>query len=165
MTIHTYIPSPLGMLHLVSDGRALTGLYMEDQRHADAPGADWRRDDHLPVFAEATRQLAAYFDGRLSAFDLPLAPTGTLFQQRVWAELQRIPYGTTRSYGELARRLGSPNASRAVGLANGRNPLGIIIPCHRVVGASGKLVGYGGGLGRKEALLALEARKRLARRV
>jgi methylated-DNA-[protein]-cysteine S-methyltransferase len=159
MTTHGYMPSPLGTLHLVTDGKALTHIYMEDRRYAKAPGAGWLRDDDQPVLAEARRQLTAYFEGQLTAFDLPLAPTGTPFQQRVWAELRRIPYGVTTTYGTLAERLGSPNASRAVGLANGRNPLGIIIPCHRVVGANGKLVGYGGGLWRKEALLALEAAK------
>jgi len=106
---------------------------------------------------EAKRQLTAYFEGNLSDFDLPLSMQGTPFQQRVWDELTRIPYGTTISYGELARRIGNANASRAVGLANGRNPISIIVPCHRVIGANGTLTGYGGGLPRKAALLYFEA--------
>ena len=114
------------------------------------------QSDEAAPFAEAKRQLAAYFAGRLTAFDLPLAPQGTPFQRRVWDELRRVPHGQTVSYGELARRIGSPTACRAVGAANGRNPLCIIVPCHRVVGANGKLIGYAGGMPRKEALLALE---------
>jgi methylated-DNA-[protein]-cysteine S-methyltransferase len=114
------------------------------------------RDDHAPPFAAVKEQLAAYFRGDLQAFDLPLAPAGTPFQRRVWQELARIPYGETISYGELARRVGNPKAARAVGLANGQNPLPIIVPCHRVIGSDGRLTGYGGGLPRKEALLALE---------
>ena len=105
------------------------------------------------------RQLKAYFAGELENFDLPLSPQGTPFQQRVWGELQKIPYGDTISYGELARRIGNPKASRAVGLANGSNPISIVIPCHRVIGANGKLTGYGGGLPIKEKLLALEKRQ------
>ncbi|MCW3098523.1 MAG: methylated-DNA/protein-cysteine methyltransferase [Chthonomonadaceae bacterium] len=156
MTLYTYYDSPVQPLLLTSDGAALTGLYMVEHRHGPEVGADWiEQPDALP-FAETKRQLAAYFAGQLTEFDLPLAPGGTEFQQKVWQELRRIPYGTTLSYGELARRIGNPNASRAVGLANGRNPISIIVPCHRVIGASGKLVGYGGGLSRKETLLTLE---------
>lgn len=150
--------SPLGTLILVSDGVSLVGLYMDGQRHALAIGADWQRDDDALPFPEAKRQLTAFFAGRSTTFSLPLAPVGTAFQQRVWQALLAIPYGTTISYGELARRIGQPKASRAVGLANGRNPIGVIIPCHRVIGSNGKMVGYGGGLPRKESLLALEAR-------
>jgi methylated-DNA-[protein]-cysteine S-methyltransferase len=157
MTLYTYYDSPVQPLLLTSDGTSLTGLYMVEHRHGPEVGADWiEQPDALP-FAETKRQLALYFAGQLTEFDLPLAPQGTEFQQKVWQELRRIPYGATLSYGELARRIGSPNASRAVGLANGRNPISIIVPCHRVIGASGKLVGYGGGLSRKEILLALEA--------
>jgi methylated-DNA-[protein]-cysteine S-methyltransferase len=108
---------------------------------------------------QAIRQLEAYFAGKLDNFNLLLSPQGTPFQQRVWSELQNIPYGETISYGELARRIGNPKASRAVGLANGANPLSIVIPCHRVIGANGKLTGYGGGLPIKEKLLALEKRQ------
>ena len=157
MMFYTYYDSPVQPLLLTSDGTALTGLFMVEHRHGPEVGADWREQADAPPFAETARQLTAYFAGGLTEFDLPLAPQGTDFQRRVWQELRRIPYGTTLSYGELARRLGSPNASRAVGLANGRNPISIVVPCHRVIGANGKLVGYGGGLSRKEILLSLEA--------
>ncbi|MCW3054481.1 MAG: methylated-DNA/protein-cysteine methyltransferase [Chthonomonadales bacterium] len=156
MTFYTYYDSPVQPLLLTSDGTALTGLYMVEHRHGPEVGTDWIEQADAQPFAETTRQLALYFAGQLTEFDLPLAPEGTVFQQQVWKELRRIPYGATLSYGELARRIGNPNASRAVGLANGRNPISIIVPCHRVIGASGKLVGYGGGLSRKEILLALE---------
>ena len=155
-TYYTYFDSPLQPLLLTSDGAALTGLFLVAHKRGPEVGADWREDDGAAPFAEAKRQLASYFAGNLTAFDLPLAPAGTAFQKRVWDELRRVPHGQTVSYGEMARRIGSPNACRAVGLANGRNPISIIIPCHRVVGASGKLIGYAGGLTRKEALLALE---------
>jgi methylated-DNA-[protein]-cysteine S-methyltransferase len=155
-TYYTYCDSPIQPLLLTSDGTALTGLYMGEHAHGPQIGADWIRDDNAAPFAEAKRQLAAYFDGALTAFDVPLALHGTDFQRRVWQELCRIPYGETVSYGQLAQRLGNPNASRAVGLANGRNPISILVPCHRVIGAGGKLTGYGGGIERKEALLCLE---------
>jgi methylated-DNA-[protein]-cysteine S-methyltransferase len=142
---------------LTSDGVSLTGLYMVEHKYGPEIAGSWTwRDDATP-FDEVKRQLSEYFSGRRTTFDLPLAPQGTQFQGRVWEELQKIPYGTTISYGELARRIGNANASRAVGLANGRNPISIIVPCHRVIGANGKLTGYGGGLPRKEALLAFEA--------
>ena len=156
-TYYTCIESPLGPLLLVSDGRSLTGLYMEGQRHGPAIGPGWIRRDDDPLFTEARRQLADYFAGALAKFDLPVAPSGTPFQRRVWEELRRIPYGATVSYGEIAARLGNPGAARAVGLANARNPIGVVIPCHRVCGAGGSLHGYSGGIARKEALLALEA--------
>jgi methylated-DNA-[protein]-cysteine S-methyltransferase len=154
---YTCIASPLQPLLLTSDGEALTGLYMVGQKHGPQIDADWIRKDDAAPFAETKRQLIAYFSGTLTAFDLPLRLEGTEFQKRVWEALQTIPYGGTISYGELARRIGSPNASRAVGLANGRNPLSILLPCHRVIGAGGRLTGYGGGLSRKQALLAFEA--------
>jgi methylated-DNA-[protein]-cysteine S-methyltransferase len=160
MTLFTYCDSPLQPLLLTIEDAGLTRLLMGVPEHDPMIGADWTRADDAPLLVEARRQLAAYFAGELKEFDLPLAPRGTPFQQRVWEELRRIPYGTTISYGELARRLGQPNAARAVGLANGRNPIGIVVPCHRVVGASGQLTGYGGGLERKAALLALEAAAR-----
>ena len=156
-TRYTYCDSPFGPLLLTSDGHALTRLYMPEQRHAAPVAAEWRRDDALPIFHTASEQLAAYFRGERTTFDLPLALHGTAFQQRVWAELAQIPYGVTISYGELAARVGNAKASRAVGLANGRNPVGIIVPCHRVIGASGSLTGYGGGLDRKQALLRFES--------
>jgi len=121
------------------------------------PAPDWQEDS--PAFAEVLRQLRAYFAGELENFDLPLAPEGTAFQKKVWDELCQIPYGETISYGALAKRIGNPNASRAVGLANGSNPIPIVIPCHRVIGSNGKLTGYGGGLPIKEKLLALEKRQ------
>lgn len=146
---YTTHPSPLGSLLLLSDGEALTRLAFDAE-----PAPAWQRDDAW--FADARVQLDAYFVGDRTAFDLPLRPEGTPFQQRVWAEVQMIPYGRTTTYGDLAERLGDPKTVRAVGLANGRNPIAILIPCHRVVGADGALTGYAGGLGRKRALLALE---------
>ncbi|NEA86340.1 methylated-DNA--[protein]-cysteine S-methyltransferase [Streptomyces sp. SID9913] len=155
MKQHTVIDSPYGPLTLVADDDGvLCGLYMTEQRHRPAEETFGDRDD--APFAEAREQLSAYFAGELKEFTLPLRPHGTPFQRRVWDELRRIPYGETRSYGRLADALGSPKASRAVGLANGRNPIGIVIPCHRVIGASGSLTGYGGGLERKQRLLDFE---------
>jgi methylated-DNA-[protein]-cysteine S-methyltransferase len=151
--ITTQHPSPVGDLLLVADDDGLRGLYLPHPRHAP-PKIDRQVED--APFAAIHDQLDAYFAGELERFDLPLAPEGTEFQLRVWDELQRIPYGETISYGELADRIGDRRAVRAVGLANGRNPLAIVIPCHRVIGADGSLVGYGGGLERKEQLLKLE---------
>jgi len=131
-------------------------LHMTPHRGRHGIGDDWVRDDDERVLAEARRQLDTYFAGNLSAFDLPLDPAGTPFQVQVWQQLTRIPYGQTISYGELARRIENPSASRAVGLANGRNPIAVIVPCHRVIGADGSLTGFGGGLDRKRALLSLE---------
>ncbi|MFH8344375.1 methylated-DNA--[protein]-cysteine S-methyltransferase [Streptomyces sp. NPDC018045] len=149
--------TPYGPLTLVAEGDALAGLYMTDQRHRPPQETFGPPEDlAAPPFAAAVRQLRAYFDGTLTTFDLPLAPRGTPFQRRVWAALCEIPYGGTLSYGQLADRLGRPSAARAVGLANGRNPIGIVIPCHRVIGASGSLTGYGGGLDRKRRLLEFE---------
>jgi methylated-DNA-[protein]-cysteine S-methyltransferase len=144
------LESPLGELLLVGDGRALTGLYMDA-----APEPGWERDP--AAFREAAGQLRAYFAGELREFDLALAPDGTPFQQEVWAALREIPYGQTITYSELAAAVGRARAVRAVGAANGRNPISIVIPCHRVIGAGGALTGYGGGLGRKRMLLDLEA--------
>ncbi|MET8943543.1 methylated-DNA--[protein]-cysteine S-methyltransferase [Streptomyces sp. NPDC004542] len=152
---HTVIDSPYGPLTLVADADGvLCGLYMTDQRHRPPEETFGDRDD--TPFAEAQEQLAAYFAGELKEFTLELRLNGTPFQRGVWDQLRRIPYGETRSYGELAGALGSPGASRAVGLANGRNPIGIIVPCHRVIGAGGSLTGYGGGLDRKQRLLDFE---------
>lgn len=157
MTYYIRFPSPLGPILLTSNGDGLTGLYMSEYKHGEEVRDDWTSGDAASLLQEAKRQLAAYFEGTLKEFDVPLAMQGTPFQLRVWEELTHIPYGTTISYGELARRVGNPNASRAVGLANGRNPVSIIVPCHRVIGSDGKLIGYGGGLPRKSALLAFEA--------
>ncbi len=157
-TTHTVLDdTPVGPLTLVADGDALTGLYMTDQRHRPPQETFGSPADPAdPPFAATIAQLRAYFRGELTTFDLPLALHGTPFQRRVWAALRTIPYGETVSYGRLAERLGVPTAARAVGLANGRNPVGIIVPCHRVVGADGSLTGYGGGLDRKRRLLAFE---------
>ncbi|WP_053203897.1 methylated-DNA--[protein]-cysteine S-methyltransferase [Jiangella muralis] len=150
----TTIDSPLGTLWITGDGAALTGLYMERPAMLDQPG--WIEDD--APFTPVREQLDAYFAGRREEFDLPLSPVGTPFQQQVWAALRAIPYGETRSYREIAEQLGRPTASRAVGAANGRNPISVIVPCHRVVGSSGVLTGYAWGLERKQALLDLETR-------
>jgi methylated-DNA-[protein]-cysteine S-methyltransferase len=161
-TAWTLLPTPVGELLLTTDGAALTAVFFEKHRDGgdERPMALRRppaRDDDHPVLVAARTQLAEYFARERRAFDLPLAPAGTVFQQRVWTALLDIPYGTTTSYGEIARRLGLlPTASRAVGLANGANPISIIVPCHRVVGADGSLTGYGGGLDRKRYLLDLE---------
>ncbi|MEU5071217.1 methylated-DNA--[protein]-cysteine S-methyltransferase [Streptomyces asoensis] len=154
MKQHTVTDSPYGPLTLVADDGVLCGLYMAGQRHRPPQESFGPRDDSL--FGEAEEQLGAYFAGELTRFRLELRLDGTPFQRSVWAGLRRIPYGETRTYGELAAELGTPNASRAVGLANGRNPIGIIVPCHRVIGAGGGLTGYGGGLDRKRRLLDLE---------
>ena len=157
---HAVIDSPIGPLTLIAEDGMLAGVHMEITRYEPdvaALGTAADRDDE-PVLAAAARQLDAYFDGELTDFDLPLALDGSPFQRTVWAGLQDIPYGQTISYGELARRIGQPSASRAVGLANGRNPVSIVVPCHRVIGANGSLTGYGGGMDRKRFLLALEQR-------
>ena len=153
------VDTPIGILRLVGDARHLERIDLPNAA-ARAPAAAWREQRRaLPGPLDAAkRQLAEYFEGIRRDFDLPLAADGTAFQRRVWDELRRIPYGATISYGELARRIGQPTASRAVGAANGRNPLAIVVPCHRVIGADGTLTGYGGGLPVKQALLALERR-------
>ena len=154
---YTTMPSPVGDLLLTGEGGRLTGLYLPSDRyarHAAANRGTLPRDD--AAFAEARRQLEEYFAGERGSFDLPVAPAGTPFQQRVWAELQRIGYGTTITYAELAARIGRPTAIRAAGAANGANPVSIVIPCHRVIGSNGALTGYGGGLEAKRFLLELE---------
>lgn len=155
-TVYATMDSPIGELLLLGDGVALTGIYMQIQKYGPQRAPDWRKDP--APFRNACEQLCAYFAGELECFDLPLAPAGTAFQQSVWTALLDIPYGATETYGELARRIGQPTASRAVGLANGRNPISIVIPCHRVIGSTGALTGYGGGIERKRWLLAHEAR-------
>ncbi|HUZ55390.1 MAG TPA: methylated-DNA--[protein]-cysteine S-methyltransferase [Streptosporangiaceae bacterium] len=157
---HAVIDSPIGPLTLIAQDGRLAGVNMEVTRYepdAAALGAAVRCEAD-PVLAAAAGQLRAYFSGELTSFDLPLTLEGTGFQRTVWEGLQAIPYGETISYGELARRIGQPSASRAVGLANGRNPVAIVIPCHRVIGADGSLTGYGGGMDRKRFLLGLEQR-------
>lgn len=151
---HTIIDSPLGELTLVAHDGVLAGLYYAEHARRPHPDTFGARDD--TGFAAAVEQLDDYFGGRRTGFDLPLAPRGSAFQRRVWELLRRIPYGETRSYGQLAAELGNPGLAREVGAANGRNPISVIVPCHRVVGADGKLVGYAGGLERKRFLLDLE---------
>ena len=149
---YSTLTTPIGELLLTADDDgALTGVNLPN-RHPDPVG--WERDDEL--LADARRQLTEYFAGERTTFDLPLRPAGAPFQLRVWEALLRIPYGETVSYGEIAREIGHPTASRAVGAANGRNPIAIVVPCHRVIGANGSLTGYGGGLECKRALLDLE---------
>jgi methylated-DNA-[protein]-cysteine S-methyltransferase len=150
------IDSPIGPLTLAGHDGMLTNLRMVDQTY-EPSRADWNLDDS--AFPEAACQLDSYFAGELSDFDVPLDLRGTEFQRRVWEALLTIPYGQTRSYGQIAQQIGAPGAARAVGLANGHNPVAIIVPCHRVIGAAGKLTGYGGGLDRKQTLLNLERRR------
>jgi len=154
---YTWMESPAGKLLLAADDAGLRAITFADGRTPAKPDPSWRED--AEPLREAIRQLRAWFGGELRDFDLPLAPEGPAFHQRVWRELLNIPYGETIAYGELARRIGSPRASRAVGRANGANPIPIVIPCHRVIGSNGKLTGYGGGLPRKEFLLALERKQ------
>jgi methylated-DNA-[protein]-cysteine S-methyltransferase len=154
---YAYLESPIGTLLLAADADRLKQILFSTNGRLSRPDPTWQEDP--TALQEVIRQLRAYFAGELETFDLSLAPQGTPFQQRVWSELQKIPYGETISYGELARRMGNSNASRAVGLANGSNPIPIVIPCHRVIGSNGKLTGYGGGLPTKEKLLALEKRQ------
>jgi len=149
-TFMTTVDSPVGPLLLTSDGTALTRLLF-----AAEPDPSWSTDD-CPVLARAEQQLAEYFRGERTDFDLPVDPAGTPFQVSVWLALRDIPYAATINYGQLATKVGNPRASRAVGLANGRNPISIVVPCHRVIGADGSLTGYGGGLDRKRTLLDLE---------
>lgn len=156
-TFFTIMPSPVGDLLLARSEAGVT--FVEFYPRRKMPEAHWRRDE--TAFRDVVSQLEAYFAGELKNFALPLAPQGTPFQQRVWAALQTIPYGETISYRELARQLGNVKAVRAVGAANGRNPIAIIIPCHRVIGSDGSLTGYGGGLECKEALLAMERHGRV----
>lgn len=151
---YTYFDSPVGELLLAGDEASLHYLSFPSGHKAFGPDSQWERND--APFSEVKAQLAAYFDGKLQAFDLPLTLHGTDFQKSVWTYLATIPFGETRSYGQLAHHLGTPKASRAVGAANGANPLPVILPCHRVIGSTGKLTGFGGGLPTKTFLLELE---------
>ena len=150
------ILTPLGTLFATASGGALTGLYYEGGRHAPEISPQWIEDPESQPLAECARQLADFFAGKRQCFDLPIAPQGTPFQERVWREIAAIPYGETISYAELARRAGAKGSARAAGAATGRNPLSIVVPCHRVVGSSGSLTGYAGGLERKTRLLEIE---------
>jgi len=156
MNAYTYIESPIGRLLLLSDGQFLTGVYMDLPSRPPRDMQGWVLDAGAEPLPEAARQLNEYFTGARREFKLPLRFHGTPFQERVWNSLTKIPYGETCSYGEQAKRIGNPQASRAVGLANGRNPIPIVVPCHRVIGANGSLTGFGGGLERKRWLLAHE---------
>jgi methylated-DNA-[protein]-cysteine S-methyltransferase len=153
--LYANVESPIGDLLLLSDGHALCGLYMREGRKPVAPRPEWTPS--MEPFGDVRAQLTEYFAGERSSFDVPLRLDGTPFQRRVWRALRDIAYGQTMSYGELARSIGQPSAARAVGLANGRNPIAVIVPCHRVVGANATLTGYGGGVERKRFLLDLEA--------
>jgi methylated-DNA-[protein]-cysteine S-methyltransferase len=152
---YTFIDSPLGPLLAVRDELGLAGLYLPTGKRPKAVDPAWTRDD--AGFDDVRAQLSEYFAGGRTEFDLPLHPSGSPFQLRVWAALQEIPYGQTQSYGKTAAAIGAPDAARAVGLANGQNPISIVVPCHRVIGANGSLTGYGGGLDAKRWLLAHEA--------
>jgi len=152
--VYDYLDSPVGRLLLAAEAGGLRHIGFELGRHPVWIDDDWRRDP--AALAAVREQLTAYFAGTLTEFDLPLAPRGSEFQLGVWAQLRRIPYGSTISYGELADRVGDPSAARAVGAANGRNPLPIVVPCHRVIGADGSLTGFGGGLKTKKYLLEHE---------
>jgi methylated-DNA-[protein]-cysteine S-methyltransferase len=152
---YSLLDSPIGELLLLGNDVALHGLYMQAGSKPMSTRPDWQRDDD--AFGAARSQLEEYFSGERREFDVPLIMHGSEFERRVWRALQDIPYGETTSYGEIARRIGEPDAARGVGWANGRNPIAVIVPCHRVIGADGKLVGYGGGLDNKRLLLELEA--------
>ena len=156
MIRYARIRTPLGTLLATAEGNTLTGLYYEGGRHAPSASREWIEDAAWPPLAACAKQVAAYLDGGRKDFDLPIAAAGTDFQRRIWEEIARVPYGKTITYAELADRAGSPGSARAAGAATGRNPLSIIVPCHRVVGTSGSLTGYAGGLDRKQRLLALE---------
>jgi len=157
-TKYTTLPSPLGTLQLTAQNGRLTGVHFPGQKHDRPAQFGWQRDDDEPVLAKARAQLAEYFDGKRSDFDLPLAPAGTDFQQAVWQALLEVPFGATSTYGAIAQVIRRPSAVRAVGAAVGANPIGIVVPCHRIIGSDGSLTGYAGGLDRKVKLLALESR-------
>ena len=157
--------SPLGNMLLAAAGGALCGIYFAGQKHLPEDVPTWREDDRLPVFAAARTQLAEYFAGTRTHFALPLEPSGTAFQRAVWNAIAAVPFGATITYAELAAQAGHPGSARAAGAATGRNPLSIVVPCHRIVGTDGSLTGYAGGIERKHALLALErAAPAIARR-
>ena len=157
--LYTECQSPVGKLLLAASERGLTGVYLEEQKHFKG-SSGWQRNDRYPILQQTRVQLDAYFSGQRREFDVPLDMTeGTAFQQAVWQVLCSVPFGSTASYAEIARQIGNPAAVRAVGAANGRNPISIIVPCHRVIASSGALTGYAGGLNNKKLLLALEAKQ------
>ncbi|HEY1065592.1 MAG TPA: methylated-DNA--[protein]-cysteine S-methyltransferase [Pirellulales bacterium] len=159
-TYYSYLDSPLGRLFVQGDGACVTGLFLPNHKRWQGPDPAWRESPDS--FNAVRTQLAEYFAGERQTFDVPLRPTGTSFQQRVWRELTLIPYAQTITYAQLAHRVGQPTASRAVGAANGRNPISILVPCHRVIGADGQLTGYAGGVEKKRWLLAWERGEKLA---
>lgn len=160
-TCYCFIDSPLGPINIQGDGEFVTGLYLHNHKGWHGPDSSWKQSG--ASFAMVREQLAEYFAGEREVFDVPLKLAGTSFQQRVWRELVRIPYGSTITYSELARRVGQPSASRAVGHANSRNPISILVPCHRVIGSSGKMTGYAGGVDKKRWLLDWESRTEFQR--
>ena len=157
MKRYDYYDSPCGRMLLVADGDALCGVYFAGQKHYLAPERGWRRDPDAAPLRQAKRELGEYFAGKRTTFDVRLAAQGTPFQRAVWQAIAGVAFGETISYAELARRAGRPGSARAAGAATGRNPIGVIVPCHRILGADGSLTGYAGGVDKKRALLALEA--------
>ena len=158
MTTYDYYASPYGRMLLAADDKAITSVSFVGQKYAPRIGRDWQRDARHAPIRRAKRELAEYFGGKRRRFTVKLAPEGTPFQRAVWQAIAQVGFGKTIAYAELARRAGRPGSARAAGAATGRNPIGILVPCHRIVGANGALTGYAGGLSRKRALLALEAR-------
>ena len=157
MRYYDFYESPHGRMLLVAGGEGLSGVYFDGQKYVAQVALDWRRDGRHAPLRQAKRELAEYFDGERKRFDTALAPEGTAFQRSVWKAIASVGFGKTITYGELARRAGCPGSARAAGAATGRNPIGIIVPCHRIVGSNGSLTGYAGGLDIKRALLALES--------
>jgi methylated-DNA-[protein]-cysteine S-methyltransferase len=160
MRFHDFFDSPHGRMLVTASEAGVTGVHFDGQKYFPADDAGSRRDKRNPLVRQAIRELAEYFAGERKRFEVALAPEGTPFQLAVWRAIATVPYGETISYGELARRAGAAGHARAAGAATGRNPIGILVPCHRIVGADGSLTGYAGGLARKRALLALEAGER-----
>ena len=156
MRCYDTFEGPQGSMLLVANDRGLAGVYFDRQKHHPKRQADWKKDPHHRVLRQAKRELAEYFAGKRKRFDVALSPNGTPFQRSVWRAISTVGFGETITYGELARRAGHPGSARAAGAATGRNPIGIIVPCHRIMGANGTLTGYAGGLSKKRALLALE---------
>jgi methylated-DNA-[protein]-cysteine S-methyltransferase len=156
MRYYDYYQSPRGRMLLVADDKALTGVYFIGQKYQPRIDDEWKRDDRHAPLCQAKRELAEYFSGTRTRFTVKVAPRGTPFQRGVWKAIAGVGFGKTIPYAELARRAGRPGSARAAGAATGRNPIGIIVPCHRIVGSNGSLTGYAGGLAKKRALLALE---------
>jgi methylated-DNA-[protein]-cysteine S-methyltransferase len=157
MRYYDFYESPYGQMLLVADGEALCGVYFDGQKYLPQVASQWRRDAQHATLRQAKRELAEYFAGKRKRFEVALAPEGTPFQRSVWKAIATVGFGETISYAELAQRAGCPGSARAAGAATGRNPIGIIVPCHRILGSDGSLTGYAGGLDRKRALLALES--------